>query len=134
MSHPVCYTVRMKMIMKEQTNKANNLQCGRIYINALSGQPCRLVNIVACQGAWLESYDGSGYGVTVPFDAVLYASDDEVQDYLEDLRAYTASEKAPSHKDLSINHETFKVKNYDTYWNVQGYYEDSYGNDIRCRD
>ena len=134
MSHPLCYTVRMKMIMKEQTHKATNLQCGRIYINAVSGQPCRVVNIVACQGAWLESYDGSGYGVTVPFDAVLYASDDEVQDYLEDLRAYTASEKAPSHKDLSINHETFKVKNYDTYWNVQGYYEDSYGNDIRCRD
>ena len=126
MSHPLCYTVRMKMIMKEQTNKANNLQCGRIYINALSGQPCRLVNIVACQGAWLESYDGSGYGVTVPFDAVLYASDDEVQDYLEDLRTYTASEKAPAYKAEPVN--------YDKLWNVQGYYEDSYGNDIRCRD
>ena len=110
--------------MKEQTNKANNLQLGRIYINALSGQPCRLVNIVSCQGAWLESYDGSGYGVTVPFDAVLYASDDEVQDYLEDLRAYTASEKAPSHKAV----------NYDTQWSVQGYYNDDNGNDIRCRD
>ena len=109
--------------MKEN-KQANNLQCGRIYINALSGQPCRLVNIVACQGAWLESYDGSGYGVTVPFDSVHYASLDEVQDYLEDLRAYTASEKAPSHKPV----------NYDTYWNVQGYYEDSHGNDIRCRD
>ena len=126
MSYPLCYTIRMKMIMKEQmkTQKANNLQLGRIYINALSGQPCRLVNIVACQGAWLESYDGSGYGVTVPFDSVHYASLDEVQDYLEDLRAYTTSEKAPSHKPV----------NYDTYWNVQGYYEDSYGNDIRCRD
>ena len=122
------------MIMKEQTNKANDLQCGRIYINATTGQPCRLVNIVACEGAWLETYDGQGYGVTVSFEDVHYASDDEVQDYLEDLRAYTASEKAPSHKDLSINHETFKAKNYDTYWNVQGYYEDSYGNDIRCRD
>ena len=132
MSYPLCYTIRMKMIMKEQmkTQKANNLQCGRIYINALSGQPCRLVNIVACQGVWLESYDGSGYGVTVPFDAVLYASDDEVQDYLEDLRAYTASEKASSHKEMPEQ----RVKNYDNYWNVQGYYEDSYGNDIRCRD
>jgi len=134
------------MIMKEQTNKANNLQCGRIYINATTGQPCRLVNIVACEGAWLETYDGQGYGVTVSFDDVLFASVDEVQDYLEDLRAYTASEKAPSHKVMTPfgemeNHSTHpnamrgqRVKNYDTYWNVQGYYEDSYGNDIRCRD
>jgi hypothetical protein len=76
------------MIMKEQTNKANNLQCGRIYINALSGQPCRLVAIIPCEGAWLESYDGSGYGITVPFDAVHYASSDEVQDFLEDLETY----------------------------------------------
>ena len=112
------------MIMKEQTNKANNLQCGRIYINATTGQPCRLVNIVACEGAWLETYDGQGYGVTVSFDDVLFASVDEVQDYLEDLRAYTASQKAPSHKPV----------NYDTYWSVQGYYNDNEGNDIRCRD
>ena len=54
--------------------KANKLILGAIYINALSGQPCRLVNIVSCEGAWLESFDGSGYGVTVPFDAVHYAS------------------------------------------------------------
>jgi hypothetical protein len=120
-------------IMKENT-KATNLLLGAIYTNANTGQPCRLVNIVSCQGVWLEAYDGQGYGDLVSFDDVLYASDDEVQDYLEDLRAYTASNKAPSHKDLSITHETFKVKNYDTYWNVQGYYEDSYGNDIRCRD
>ena len=64
--------------------KANNLILGAIYINALSGQPCRLVNIVSCEGAWLESFDGSGYGVTVPFDAVHYASQDEVDDYLEE--------------------------------------------------
>ena len=134
MSHPLCYTMRMKMIMNEQTNKANNLILGAIYINATTGQPCRLVNIVSCQGVWLESYDGQGYGDLVSFEDVHYASKDEVQDFLEDVRTYTASEKAPSHKDLSINHETFKVKNYDTYWNVQGYYEDSYGNDIRCRD
>ena len=134
MSHPLCYTMRMKMIMNEQTNKANNLILGAIYINATTGQPCRLVNIVPCQGVWLESYDGQGYGDLVSFEDVHYASKDEVQDFLEDVRTYTASEKAPSHKDLSINHETFKVKNYDTYWNVQGYYEDSYGNDIRCRD
>jgi len=113
----------MKMIMKEN-NKANNLRLGAIYINATTGQSARLVNIVPCQGAWLESYDGQGYGETVKFEDVHYADKDEVQDYLEDLRVYTASKKAPSHKPV----------NYDTYWNVQGYYEDSYGNDIRCRD
>ena len=107
-----------------KTQKANNLQCGRIYINATTGQPCRLVYIVPCQGAWLESYDGQGYGITVSFEDVHYASQDEVDDYLEDLRAYTASAKAPSHKTV----------NYDTQWNVRGYYNDDEGNDIRCRD
>jgi len=110
--------------MKENTNKANNLILGAVYINANTGAPCRLVNIVSCQGVWLEAYDGQGYGDLVEFDDCHYASADEVQDYLEDLRAYTASAKAPSHKPV----------NYDTQWNVQGYYEDSYGNDIRCRD
>jgi len=33
-----------------------------------------------------------------------------------------------------VEGESQRVKNYDTYWNVTGYYEDSYGNDIRCRD
>ena len=128
MSHPLCYTVRMtiKNDMKENTTKANNLLLGAVYINATTGQPCRLVNIVSCQGVWLESYDGQGYGELVKFEDCHYASQDDVDDYLEDLRVYTASEKAPAYKST--------VKNYDTYWNVQGYYEDSYGNDIRCRD
>jgi hypothetical protein len=117
-------------IMKDNTNKANNLIIGAIYINANTGTPCRLVNIVSCQGVWLEAFDGSGYGELVSFEDCHYASQDEVEDYLEDLRAYTASEKAPSHKEMPAQ----RVKNYDTYWNVQGYYEDSYGNDIRCRD
>ena len=124
MSHPLCYTIRMKMIMKEQTNKANNPLLGAIYINANTGQPMRLITIVPCQGVWMETYDGQGYGDLIEFEDVHYADSDEVQDYLEDYRAYTASEKAPSHKPV----------NYDTQWNVQGYYEDSYGNDIRCRD
>ena len=98
MSHPLCYTIRMKMIMKEQTNKANNLILGAVYINANTGQPCRLVNIVSCQGVWLESYDGQGYGELVKFEDCHYASQDDVDDYLEDLRVYTASKKAPSHK------------------------------------
>ena len=114
--------------------KANNLILGAIYINALSGQPCRLVNIVSCEGAWLESFDGSGYGITVPFDAVHYASQDEVDDYLEDLHVYQASQKAPSHKELPAPPAVIHVENYDRQWNVQGYYLDNDGHDIRCRD
>ena len=82
--------------MKEN-KQANNLQCGRIYINANTGEPCRLVAIVPCQGVWLESYDGFGYGNTVRFEDVLFADLDEVQDFLEDLRAYNwRSDRAES--------------------------------------
>ena len=134
-----------KEIMNEQmkTQKANDLQCGRIYINANTGEPCRLVNIVACEGAWLETYDGQGYGVTVSFEDVHYASEDEVQDFLEDHRTFTADAKAPSHKVMTPfgemeNHSThpnaMRGTNYDKQWNVQGYYNDDNGNDIRCRD
>jgi hypothetical protein len=75
--------------MKEKTNKANNLQIGRIYINAISGEPCRLVGIIPSQGVWLETYDGYfSPREVVLFEDVHYASDDEVQDFLEDVRAY----------------------------------------------
>jgi hypothetical protein len=88
------------MIIKNdmKNNKANNLQCGRIYTNNNTGQPARLVNIIPCTGVWLEDYDGQGYGDLVKFEDVSYADTDEVQDYLEDVRAYNRSEKAPSHK------------------------------------
>tara|TARA_Y100000310_G_scaffold15825_1_gene15879 strand:+ start:804 stop:1199 length:396 start_codon:yes stop_codon:yes gene_type:complete len=69
--------------------KANNLQLGRIYINAQTGAPCRLVNIVSCTGVWLEAYDGQGYGDTIPFEDCHFASNDEVQDFLEDLATYS---------------------------------------------
>jgi|TARA_R110000737_G_C14462479_1_gene465220 hypothetical protein len=78
------------MIMNKETKKANNLQCGRIYINATTGEPCRLVSILPCQGVWLEEYDGEGYGETVAFEDVRYADKDEVLDFLEDLRAFTS--------------------------------------------
>ena len=87
------------MIMKEQTNKANNLRLGAIYINSNTSQPARLVHIVPCEGAWLESYDGQGYGDTVKFEDVHYADSDEVQDFLEDLEVFKGSEKAPAYKD-----------------------------------
>ena len=123
------------MIMKEQTNnKASNLILGAIYINATTGQPCRLVHIVPCQGAWLESYDGQGYGDTVQFKDVHYADTDEIQDYLEDLQAYTASEKAPSHKparEYAYGKEIVRDSDGSA---VIGWYDDNDGNDIRCRD
>ena len=84
--------------MKEQTNKANNLRLGAIYINANTGTPSRLVNIVACQGVWLETFDGQGYGDLVKFEDVAYADADEVQDFLDDLAVWNAHRDAPSHK------------------------------------
>ena len=129
--------------MKNKNEKANNLIIGAIYINANTGQPCRLVHIVSCQGVWLEAFDGEGYGDLVKFEDCQYADIDEVQDYLEDYRTYNASEKAPSHKVMTPfgemeNHSThpnaMRGTNYDALWNVQGYYNDDNGNDIRCRD
>jgi len=147
MSHLVCYTIRMKMIMKEQTNKANNLLLGAIYINANTSEPCRLVNIVPCQGVWLETFDGQGYGDLVKFEDCHYADIDEVQDFLNDLEVFKASEKAPSHKDdftlampvptRVISREFLNgkeiVRDYDNEI-VIGWYDDNDGNDIRCRD
>jgi len=122
----------IKTDMKEN-NKANNLQEGRIYINATTGEPMRLITIVPCQGVWMETYDGQGYGDLIEFEDVHYASDDEVQDYLEDYRVYTANEKADSHKEQPSIDIGVRL-NYDKLWNVQGYYNDDEGNDIRCRD
>jgi hypothetical protein len=147
----------MKMIMKEQTNKANNLRLGAIYVNNNTGQPARLVNIVSCQGVWLESYDGQGYGDLVQFNDCHYADTDEVQDFLQDLEAYTNSTSAkdvdvelgkclgvngqgrslpPLAKGIatSFDRKIANVQNYDQLWGMQGYYNDNDGNDIRCRD
>ena len=129
----------MKMIMKEQTNKANNLRLGAIYINANTGAPCRLVNIVACQGVWLEAYDGQGYGDTVKFEDVHYADTDEVQDFLEDFRVYNATERyqhgvAPSHKSEREYYHGKEIVRDSDGSAVIGWYDDNDGNDIRCRD
>ena len=122
--------------MKEQmkTQKANNLQCGRIYINATTNEPCRLVNIVACEGAWLETYDGQGYGVTVSFEDVHYASQDEVQDYLEDLRAFTADAKAPSHKETCSFSANTLFKSHERQVDVNGDVYVREDEDYLCRD
>ena len=126
MSYPVWYTIRMKMIMKEQTNKANNLRLGAIYINDNTGQPMRLISILPCVGVWMETYDGQGYGDRINFEDVHYADLDEVQDFLEDLRVYNASEKAPA----------FKVDLPAIYPSDKGYKPDiaNWSKQYLCRD
>ena len=73
------------MINKKE--KANNLRLGAIYINANTGEPMRLINIVPCQGVWMEGATGAD-ALGVKFEDVLYASLDEVQDFLEDLEVF----------------------------------------------
>jgi hypothetical protein len=92
----------IKTDMKENT-KANNLRLGAIYINANTGQPMRLINIIPCQGVWMETYDNQGYGDLIKFDDVHYADADEVTDYLNDLAVFTGSTKAPSHKSRQVD-------------------------------
>jgi len=114
--------------------KANNLRLGAIYINANTGAPCRLVNIVPCQGVWLETFDGQGYGDLVQFEDVHYADKDEVQDFVEDARVYNASEKAPSHKPMREYAYGKEIVRDSDGSAVIGWYDDNEGNDIRCRD
>ena len=85
--------------MKEQTNKANNLILGAIYINANTGERMRLISILPCRGVWMETYDGQGYGDLIKFEDVHYADSDEVQDFLQDLEVFNADAKAPAYKD-----------------------------------
>ena len=134
MSHPLCYTVRMKMIMKEQTNKANNLRLGAIYINTNTGSPCRLVNIVACQGVWLETFDGQGYGDLVKFEDVAYADSDEVQDFLDDHAVWSNHTDAPAYKPEREYVYGKEIVRDEDGSAVIVWYDDNDGNDYRCRD
>ena len=111
MSHPVCYTRRMKNMKNETNNKANNLRLGAVYINANTGAPCRLVHIVPCEGVWLEAYDGQGYGDTVKFEDCHYADMDEVYDYLADYRVYCG--KDTSNKDYQLPSLPAIIGNFD---------------------
>ena len=67
---------------------ARNLTLGAIYVHKHSLEAARLIAIFPCQGVWIEYADGSGYGETIPFEEVLYATKDEVQDFLEDLEVF----------------------------------------------
>jgi hypothetical protein len=77
-----------EMQVREGAPIATNLLKGCIYKNAQNDNPMRLVDFVPCQGVMMEAADGSGYGETIPFKDVLYASMDEVQDFLEDLEVF----------------------------------------------
>jgi hypothetical protein len=93
------------MIMKD--NKASNLILGAIYINNNTGTPRRLVNIVPCQGVWLEDYDGQGYGDLVKFEDVSYANTDEVQDYLDDYSAYHTADGYKPERQVDVNGDVY---------------------------
>jgi hypothetical protein len=77
------------MYMKIMKEKANNLKLGAIYKNAQTNEPMRLIEILPCEGAWMEAADGSGFAHVLKFEDVLYATLDEVQDFLEDLEVFT---------------------------------------------
>lgn len=90
--------------------KATNLKLGAIYINAVTHQPERLVHIVPCEGAWLETYDGIGYGDTVNFEDVHYADSDEVQDFLDDHSAYHTVDGYKPERDTFMDGDPTLVK------------------------
>jgi hypothetical protein len=133
----------IKTDMKNINEKANNLREGAIYINTNTGTPCRLVNILPCEGVWLETFDGEGYGDTVKFEDVSYASEDEVQDFLEDHRVWKGHSLAPSHKETcSFSANTLGdvivergfVQADDVHYDKTSFYTDSFGNDCRDHD
>ena len=127
------------MIMKEN-KKASNLILGAIYINATTGQPCRLAYIVPCEGAWLMAYDGQGYGDTIPFQDVHYADADEVEDFLAEYRVYNdvTSTKLNNGIESTLDDREYAygkevIRDSDGSM-VIGWYDDNDGNDYRCRD
>ena len=76
-------------MMNEQ---AHNLKLGAIYVLAGTYEKVRLLNIWPCQGVWVESANGefsfneAGDIKTVPFEQLLYANDEEVQNFLEEVQ------------------------------------------------
>jgi hypothetical protein len=74
------------MLKTDKSWIAKNLKVGAIYMHDRSFEAMRLITILPCQGVWMETAAGEGYGETIPFDEVLYATDEEVEDFLEDFR------------------------------------------------
>ena len=69
-------------------DKADNLKLGAIYKLAQTNELMRLIQILPCEGVWMEAAEGSDFARTFKFKDVLYASDSEVQDYIKDERDY----------------------------------------------
>jgi len=117
-----------------KNNKANNLRVGAIYINNNTGTPCRLVNIIPCEGVWLETFDGEGYGEMVKFEDVHFASLDEVQDFLDDLAVLDSHTDAPSHKEVCSYSGNTLFKSYERQVDVNGDVYVREDEDYLCRD
>lgn len=72
--------------------QARNLKLGAIYVLKGTYEKVRLLNIWPCQGVWVESANGefsfneAGDIKTVPFEQLLYANDEEVQNFLEEVQ------------------------------------------------
>ena len=75
--------------------KANSLKLGAIYRNNKTNQLMRLVAHLPCEGVWMETYNGQGYGTTIAFDDVHYATHAEVDKFLNDLREHELKLKMP---------------------------------------
>jgi len=69
-----------------QMKQAHNLKLGAIYVLKGTYKKVRLLNILPCQGVWVEDAQGEGYGETVPFKHLLYANNIEVQNFLASVR------------------------------------------------
>ena len=69
-----------------QMKQAHNLKLGAIYVLKGTYKKVRLLNILPCQGVWVEDAQGEGYGETVPFKHLLYANNIEVQNFLAYVR------------------------------------------------
>ena len=100
--YPIRDNEQKIMMNIDKSWQAHNLQVGRIYVYAGTMEAVRLVNVIPCEGVWLETFDGqsvdNGAGITIPFEDLLYASKDEVEDYLEDLRTYRNDTSTPIYK------------------------------------
>ena len=82
----------MKMKDINPSWKAKDIKLGCIYVYAGTMEEVRAVARFSCQGVWLERPDGTlisnGQTDIIPFDDVLYATKDEVEDYLEDHKVF----------------------------------------------
>ena len=120
--------------------KANNLKLGAIYINGITGTPCRLITIVPCEGVWMETFDGQGYGETIKFEDVHYADSDEVQDFLDDHSAYHTVDGYKPERDTFMDGEPCSYsantlfKSHERQVDVNGDVYVREDEDYLCRD